>query len=83
MAYVFIESLVSYSRLLLTIVASLALLLLTGLSVYRLFFHPYAKYPGLLLARLTSWYAVYHAYLGDLHIDIWNCHPWHSILPYR
>ncbi|KAK6216869.1 hypothetical protein QIS74_06983 [Colletotrichum tabaci] len=47
---------------------------LAYLCVYRLFFHPYAKYPGPLLAKLTSWYSVYHAYTGDLHIDIWACH---------
>ncbi|EUC26774.1 hypothetical protein COCCADRAFT_113420 [Bipolaris zeicola 26-R-13] len=44
------------------------------IAIYRLFFHPYAKYPGPFLAKLTSWYSVYHTYVGDLHTDIWECH---------
>ncbi|KAF7183231.1 hypothetical protein CNMCM7691_003144 [Aspergillus felis] len=69
-----LRSLAVYSWPLLTTVAILAPLFLIGLSVYRLFFHPYAKYPGPLLAKLTSWYVLYHAYVGDLHTDIWRCH---------
>ncbi|KAK1590716.1 putative cytochrome P450 [Colletotrichum navitas] len=45
-----------------------------ALCIHRLYFHPYAKYPGPLLAKLTSWYSVYHTYVGDLHVDIWRCH---------
>ncbi|KAH7173134.1 cytochrome P450 [Fusarium flagelliforme] len=52
----------------------IGILLVILICIYRLFFHPYAKYPGPFLARLTSWYSVYHAYYGDLHIDIWMCH---------
>ncbi|CAI6312040.1 unnamed protein product [Periconia digitata] len=44
------------------------------LIVYRLFLHPYAKYPGPFLAKLTSWYSIYHVYKGDLHTDIYRCH---------
>ncbi|KAL3587457.1 Cytochrome P450 monooxygenase fpaps7 [Fusarium poae] len=50
------------------------ILLVVFICIYRLFFHPYAKYPGPFLAKLTSWYSVYHAYYGDIHIDIWECH---------
>ncbi|KAM5362864.1 hypothetical protein ACJZ2D_012313 [Fusarium nematophilum] len=49
-------------------------LVVLNICIYRLFFHPYAKYPGPFLAKLTSWYSVYHTYHGDLHIDIWECH---------
>ncbi|KAL3435218.1 cytochrome P450 [Aspergillus tetrazonus] len=52
----------------------LVVVVLIGLSVYRLTVHPYAKYPGPLLARLTSWYSIYHTYIGDLHTNIWECH---------
>lgn len=42
--------------------------------VYQLYFHPLAKYPGPLLGRLTQWYDVYHAYVGDKHILFYRLH---------
>lgn len=33
-----------------------------------------AKYPGPLLAKLTNLYAAYHAWKGDIHLDIALCH---------
>ncbi|KAH8805473.1 cytochrome P450 [Xylogone sp. PMI_703] len=42
--------------------------------IYRLFFHPYAKYPGPFLAKITPLYAGYHAWKGDLHVDMWRAH---------
>ncbi|KAL4747878.1 hypothetical protein BDW72DRAFT_206088 [Aspergillus terricola var. indicus] len=42
--------------------------------VHRLFFHPLAKYPGPWLAKITNLYAGYHAWRGDLHLDMWRCH---------
>ncbi|CEJ61933.1 hypothetical protein PMG11_10449 [Penicillium brasilianum] len=61
---------------------SLPWLILSGFGVfatvvvclYRLYFHPYAKYPGPFLAKLTNWYAVYHTFIEDVHTDIWACH---------
>ncbi|KAL2850207.1 putative cytochrome P450 [Aspergillus pseudoustus] len=50
------------------------ILAIIGFGIYRLYFHPLSEYPGPFLAKLTSWYAVYHAYVGDLHTDIWACH---------
>lgn len=43
-------------------------------SVYLLSFHPYAKYPGPLLARLTPLHSLWHAHIGDLHLDVSYCH---------
>ncbi len=47
---------------------------LTGLAVYRIFFHPLAKHPGPLVAKVTDLYSTYHAWKGDRHIDFWRCH---------
>lgn len=44
------------------------------LCVYRIFFHPFARYPGPWLAKVSNLYAAYHAWLGDVHIDMWRCH---------
>ncbi|KAI0200273.1 cytochrome P450 [Astrocystis sublimbata] len=42
--------------------------------VFRAFFHPLASFPGPLLAKFTNLYAAYHAWKGDIHLDIWRCH---------
>lgn len=42
--------------------------------IYYVFFHPYAKYPGPFLAKFTDLYAGYHAWKGDIHLDMWRCH---------
>lgn len=44
------------------------------LAVYRVYFHPLAKYPGPLLAKVTDLYQTYHALKGDRHLDFWRCH---------
>ncbi|KAL1623282.1 hypothetical protein SLS56_008387 [Neofusicoccum ribis] len=45
-----------------------------GLCIYRVFFHPLAKHPGPLLAKVSNFYAAYHAWVGDVHVDMWRCH---------
>jgi cytochrome P450 len=42
--------------------------------VYRIFFHPLARYPGPWLAKVSNSYAAWHAYKGDIHVDMWRCH---------
>ncbi|CAK7217244.1 hypothetical protein SEUCBS140593_003143 [Sporothrix eucalyptigena] len=50
------------------------LVYLFGLVVYRIFFHPLAKYPGPLLAKITDAYMLYHAWKGDRHLEFWRLH---------
>ncbi|RSM20901.1 hypothetical protein CDV31_000272 [Fusarium ambrosium] len=45
-----------------------------GLVVYRVFFHPLAKYPGPFLAKITDAYQLYHAWKGDRHLEFWRMH---------
>ncbi|KAF5864593.1 hypothetical protein ETB97_007151 [Aspergillus alliaceus] len=52
--------------------ACLAYVLAT--CIYRVWFHPLAKYPGPLLAKVTNLYGGYYAWKGDLHIDMMRCH---------
>lgn len=44
------------------------------LVVYRLFFHPYANYPGPFLARVSYFYAGYHAWISDTPVAQFRCH---------
>ena len=50
------------------------LIYLFGLSIYRIYFHPLAEYPGPLLAKITDLYSTYHALRGDRHLEFWRCH---------
>jgi len=45
-----------------------------GVVVYRLYFHPLARYPGPLLARICSLHQLYHAWKGDRHLEFWRMH---------
>lgn len=47
---------------------------LVAYCVYQIYFHPYAKYPGPLLGKITVLRATYHAWKGDIHLDMWYCH---------
>lgn len=62
--------------LVLPIALSIALSCIVGLAyaIYNLYFHPYAKHPGPFLARISPFYSLWHAYVGDLHIDVLQCH---------
>ncbi|KUI61166.1 Versicolorin B desaturase [Cytospora mali] len=46
--------------------------------VYRIVYlalnHPFTKYPGPVLAKFTNLYGAYHAWKGDIHLDMHRCH---------
>ncbi|EPS26280.1 hypothetical protein PDE_01216 [Penicillium oxalicum 114-2] len=42
--------------------------------VYRVWFHPLAKFPGPFFAKITNLYGGYHAWKGDVHINMLQCH---------
>ncbi|KAL2419950.1 Cytochrome P450 monooxygenase AKT7 [Exophiala dermatitidis] len=60
--------------LLASIILSTGIAYLLSLAVYRIFFHPLAKYPGPFWAKVSTLYGAWHAWRGDLHIDMWHCH---------
>ncbi|KAI1647477.1 cytochrome P450 [Daldinia loculata] len=57
-----------------TVTAALASIYVVGLVIYRLFFHPLAKYPGPFIAKITDAYQLYHAWKGDRHLEFWRLH---------
>jgi cytochrome P450 len=77
-----VTSLAAASRLFLDFCHDFPLLVAGGICgaglafyvTYQLFFHPLSQYPGPLLGRLTQWYDVYHAYIGDKHILFQRLH---------
>ncbi|KAG5947962.1 hypothetical protein E4U53_006355 [Claviceps sorghi] len=58
----------------LALLAAAIALYASGLIVYRVFFHPLAKYPGPFLAKITDAFQLYHAYKGDRHLEFWRMH---------
>ncbi|KAL4945563.1 hypothetical protein BDV06DRAFT_184518 [Aspergillus oleicola] len=47
---------------------------IASVCIYRLYFHPLAKYPGPLLARLTTLYGAYHGWKGDFSTKLYELH---------
>ncbi|KAL7274791.1 hypothetical protein RUND412_002290 [Rhizina undulata] len=47
---------------------------LLGFFIYKIFFHPLAKYPGPFLAKITGLYGLYHAWKGDRHVANYKAH---------
>lgn len=40
--------------------------------VYRLFFHPLAKYPGPFWCKISGWPAHYHTAKQNRHVWLWS-----------
>ena len=53
---------------------ALALIYATTLCVYRLFFHPFARFPGPPLAKITTLHSAYYAWKGTIREDILQSH---------
>lgn len=57
------------------LVCALSKILLVGaFASYRVLLHPLRRYPGPILAKLTAWYAGYHAIKCDLHLEVAENH---------
>ncbi|KAH0836078.1 hypothetical protein AYO21_02719 [Fonsecaea monophora] len=59
---------------LLSVLAAANVVYFIGLAIYRLYFHPLAKYPGPLLWKLTQWCETRSAWKGRRHIDLHLIH---------
>ncbi|SPO03128.1 related to cytochrome P450 CYP3/CYP5/CYP6/CYP9 subfamilies [Cephalotrichum gorgonifer] len=57
-----------------TATAAAGVVYIASLWIYRLTLHPYAKYPGPFLGKVTSLYGAYHAFFGNIHLDVERCH---------
>lgn len=54
------------------LVSSLALSYVVSVVIYRLYFHPLAKYPGPFWARISAFPAYIHTQKKDRHIWFWQ-----------
>lgn len=71
---ILLPSMITMLVLLIALLLLLSCTIGLAYTIYNLYFHPYAKYPGPFLARISPFYSLWHAYAGDLHIDVLQCH---------
>ncbi|KAI9651317.1 hypothetical protein NHQ30_001356 [Ciborinia camelliae] len=62
----------------LTALSGFVILVIVGYAIYQTKFHPLAIYPGPLLAKFSSLYAVYHAIHGTMHTNLYDLHQKHG-----
>jgi len=60
--------------------ANLTLAQLVARYFYLAFLHPLARCPGPFLARYTGLYSAYHAWQGDIHLDMYQCHQRYGLI---
>jgi hypothetical protein len=55
-----------------------------SIVIYRLYFHPFSKYPGPTVAAITRWYRFYHNVIrdGKLLSEIEKYHKKYGDYPY-
>ena len=66
-------------------IAGIWCLHLVGVAIYRLYFHPLARFPGPKLAALTKWYEFYYEVVlkGQFTFHIDDLHKKYGIAPPR
>ncbi|KAK5050762.1 hypothetical protein LTR84_003321 [Exophiala bonariae] len=64
----------SPTSLLPTLIALATILYIIGVALYRLYFHPLAKYPGPFWAKLTQWPEAQSSWRGRRHLDLHAMH---------
>jgi cytochrome P450 len=55
-------------------VAVLGAVYLFSLIIYRLYFHPLAKYPGPFLSKFTDWVVAWQAWRGNRYLELYKAH---------
>lgn len=50
------------------------------ISIYRVTFHPLAKYPGPFLDKISDWPLVFHCYNGNRHLVEYRNHQKYGML---
>jgi hypothetical protein len=50
--------------------------------VYRLFFHPLAKYPGPFWCKISGWPAHYHTAKQNRHVWLWSLQQQYGMTSY-
>lgn len=74
MSFTSFSSSSSLTVLLFVLLPAVLVLYISGIVIYRIFFHPLSKYPGPLLAKVTDLYSTYHALRGDRHLEFYRTH---------